>query len=203
MMDKKTKQTKSVLNHLFIEWDHLLTCLANIKEEKNIKDLFSLLYFLSQLDEIQGRIFSYIPYLEGYMEESQQLQREHSSSAEQMQAIQNIKEESQTFLKQIKPMLSKTQETYQEVAEEILNRSEGKIIELTDKILEHRQMMESIEHQIQLELDEETQLRELRDSLETYREVRLENGREDPMLEKLDSQVMACEIALFIEESSG
>lgn len=191
------KEAKLLLSTILNGWDEFSTRLQNIKGEELEVDLFSQIDFLSQLDEVQGTISSQMIQLEKLLSEL----KEHAPSTEDLP----FKKESQQVLKDIQSKLTLAEESYREIAEEVLHRSEDRINELTDKILEHHQDLDSSKRRTGLELDEENELRDLRDSLESYREIRMENvlnGVGDPILDQLDSQMLASDSALLIDESS-
>jgi predicted nucleic acid-binding Zn-ribbon protein len=191
------KEAKLLLSTILNGWDEFSTRLKNMKEKELEVDLFSQIDFLSQLDEVQGTISSQMIQLEKHLSEM----KEHAPSTEDL----SFKKESQQVLKDIQSKLTLAEESYREIAEEVLHRSEDRINELTDKILEHHQDLERSKKRSGLELDEENELRDLRDSLESYREIRMENilnGVGDPILDQLDSQMLASDSALLIDESS-
>jgi hypothetical protein len=189
------EDAKLILNNILAQWDHFSTRLQNMKEEELEMDLFSQIDFLSQMDEVRAALSSDIPQLEKHLVEMK----------EQKDRISLFKKEALQVLQHVKSKLEIAEEYYEEAAEEVLSRCEDRINELIDQILEHRQKTASLKEQIGLEMDEENELRELRDSLEMYREIRLEDiGDEtgDPIIDQLDSQMIACDTALLIDESS-
>jgi len=203
-MSTKIEEAKVILNGILTQWDEFSTRLQNMKEEELETDLFSQIDLLTQMDQVQGLLSSQIPILEKRLKELKEAEDTYSSE-EQLDQIRSFNKESQHVLAHIQSKLEDAEETYHENAEEILSRCEDRINELIDKILENRQATDSSSVQTGFEIDEENQLRDLRDSLESYREIRLENindGNGDPILDQLDSQMLACDSALLIDESS-
>ncbi|MBS0647597.1 MAG: hypothetical protein JSS10_00055 [Verrucomicrobia bacterium] len=191
------EEAKLLLSTILNSWDEFSTRLKNMKGEDLEIDLFSQIDFLAQLDEVQGTISMQMMQLEKHLFEM----NEKRLSKEDL----SFKKESQQVLKNIQSKLTIAEESYREIAEEVLRRSEDRINELTDKILEHHQTLEASKRRTGLELDEENELRGLRDSLESYREIRMEsvlNEAGDPIIDQLDSQMLASDSALLIDESS-
>jgi hypothetical protein len=146
----------------------------------------------------------YLFELEESLEELNQIDEDTLTSEEKEQA-HSLDQEIGEVMSQIEPGLETAWDTYDDIAEKILRRSQDRVNELVDIILEQRQRADSSHDSINLALDEENELRELRDSLEAYREIRLETVDEeedDPILDQLDSQIVACDSALLIDESS-
>ncbi|MBS4169243.1 hypothetical protein [Parachlamydia sp. AcF125] len=206
-MDSKIKEAKITLENILAELDQSSMRLYDIKEPELEKDLFTQLDLLSQLDKSQAVIFSQLPKLKKYHEELKTL-KNSSLSSDQLSHLNSFQAECQQVLDRICPKLESVEECYQDLAEEVLYRCQNHINQLIDKILEHRKASASLKDIIGLELDEENELRELRDSLETYREIRLgdigesEDDQDDPLITQLDSQIVACDNALLIDETS-
>jgi hypothetical protein len=200
-MSKKIEEAKLILNGILTQWDEFSTRLQNMKEEELEVDLYSEIDLLTQLDGVQGTLSSQIPLLESRLKQM----KETDPPAEELEQIDALTEESQDVLTQIKSKLEETEESYHAIAEKVLSRCEDRITLLVDKILEQRQETDSLKRQIDLEIDEENELRDLRDSLESYREIRLENIKErsdDLIIDQLESQMLACDSTLLIDESS-
>ena len=104
----------------------------------------------------------------------------------------------------IKRKIEQAADSFEEVEEELLGRCEAKIMNLIDRIERNRRDL-SLKDQIDLNLEVEDELKEIRDSLEEYREIHIEHnpGREnDPIVAVLDSLILMCDSALLIDESS-
>lgn len=198
--------TRSLINDILGEWDHFSTHLQNIKDEEleDDIDIYSQIDFLSQLDEMGAILSDKLFRLDDYLKQINTIDK-NAISKEQLHQISALKSESQQVLKHIRPKLKIAEESYEEAAEEVLTRCQDHINDLVDKVTEHREQADFLNRDTGFELDEENQLRELRDSLEDYREIRLENietGEGDPIIDQLDSQIIACDSALLIDESS-
>lgn len=190
-------KAQGLLNSLTAEWDLFSTRLQNFKVDELVDDLFSQLDFLCQFEEVRAAFSSQLPELERCVQEmnNQTLAQEYRA----------LKIESEHVLSYLKPKLEFAEESYNGMAEEVLNRCEDHIQELTEKILDRRQELGLSKDSMGFEIDEENELRDLRESLETYREIRLENISEetqDSIIDQLDSEMIACDSALLIDESS-
>ena len=199
-MKANIEEVKLLISSILTEWDTFSTHLQNMKEEEIEHNLFTQIDFLSQMDEAKAILSKQLFELEKYLQESNQ----NAPTKEEIPLLASLNKEAEEVLNHIKPKLKIAQDSYEEVSEEILRHSEDRIDELVNQILERRETKNS-SLDIDLGLDEENELRELRDSLETYKEIRLENIEEeagDPILDQLDSQIVACDNALLIDESS-
>jgi hypothetical protein len=201
-MSLEIEDAKLLLNNILSEWDHFSTHLQNLTKEELKDDLFSQIDYLTQLEEVNARISAQLSEFEERLEKINTSGKSCLSKEESLKSdLLNL--ESLQILKLIQPKLQMAEETYNEMAEEVLGRSQDLINHLVDKILEHPQRGVSLKDKIGLELDEEIQLRELEDSLGAYKESRLENMKEedDLIIDQIDSQMLACSEALQTNES--
>jgi len=203
-MINHTEVMKPTVESILLGWDQFATELLNIKSEEIQYDLLAQIDFLSHLEEVRKEISTQIERLETQLED---LERQKSDPLAQAEADQAalLKEDAQELLKHIKPKLQVAEESYEEMAEDVLTRSQNKINHLLDKSTGQPLSKQILEQESGFPLEGDIQLRDLRDSLEAYKGTRLENGAEevgDSIVDQLNSQVAACDSALLIDEAS-
>ena len=201
-MSLKIEEAKFLLNDIISEWDQFSIHLQNLKKEELAADLFSQLSYLTNLEDMMGKISVQLTQLENLLQEINQMEKS-SFSKEQHDQSNWLNFESEQVLRRIQRKLEVAEEASRELEEEALSLSQDLINDLVHKLLVQPQRGPYLNEELNLELDDESKLRELQDSLETYKEIRLESRGEadDPLLDQLDSQILSCDAALRINNA--
>jgi hypothetical protein len=183
-------------------WDELIDNIENSESDVRKQEPLSQLNYIAEVEEARTSLLNEIQEIERLKGE---LDKEHLNdlSEQEKSFIESVKSEINSFLKNTPRKVQDFLETYQELIEEVLNQIEEIITRLSDKVMENKTVNKSKE--MRMDLDYEEELSELKDTLESIREIRLKSGEseeEDPILRILDSLITTCDNSLLIEESN-
>ncbi len=200
------KEADSVLQHAQKFWDDFSDDIENSEYDVQKLDPLAHLNYVSELEEARTGLLNELYTIEHL---KQELDKEdlHTLSAKDKEFVLAVRKEMNSLLRHLPKQLQEFLDIYQELIEEVLNQVEVVTVQLSEKVLESKTILQS--KQVRMDLDYEEELKELRDALESIREIRLNSGaehendkEEDGVLRILDSLITTCDYALHIEESS-
>ncbi|MDF2550260.1 MAG: hypothetical protein K0S07_1327 [Chlamydiales bacterium] len=196
------EESRKVIDSALLQWEELQEVLISREEEMEAGNILSELEFYEEAEAALARVFSDIERLQALEADSQKIDRSQLEPAIDQEFFESL-QETHLLLEKLSQQVEEMEESEEEFRESILERCQKRLTHLSDALLSKKNI-QTAQQVVQMDLDAESELEEIRGSLESIRQIRLEVASEedDELLSILDSLITSCDSTLLIEESS-
>lgn len=191
--DEELNVIKNKLEYFKNDWLQSLEELTTVKEELKNGDLFDTIDYLMLSDQINNTINLDVEELDSHMEFLYEYKTDETEHL--INEIEELKDDMQT-------KLAFVNEEYPSLADRTLRGAQD-LITKYGELIHQEKTTPNLRTDINQNLDKESLLEELRDTLETYRQSReelVEDTLHDPIIAELENAITACNSALSIKE---
>ncbi|WP_068471091.1 hypothetical protein [Candidatus Protochlamydia phocaeensis] len=185
------------------QWQEILDELAELKEDNGKDDLFATIDYLALCDQQSKMINDGLKDIDEELKALSHLRKQPDQGSKQFEAIHRLCQEFEKLKDHMRKRRQSIEEEYPILADETLRGCQDLITRYSVSMNQERNVP-NLKTDINQNLDKESLLEELRDSLENYRQARedlVEDPVEDPILSQLDTAITACDTALLIKET--